>query len=270
LSSHPASAATRSGIAELEQTWNQLAEDDPLWAILSDPAKKGNRWALDQFLASGREEIDGVLAHLDELQVEVARGAALDFGCGVGRLSQALALHFGQVTGVDISHRMVEQAERLNRHGDRVRYRVNVDDSLRQLEDATVDFVYSSMVLQHLPPPLALRYVAEFLRVVRPGGVVVFQAIHPTRRFDPRVVAKNLARGRLLDLYRRLRYRSRQRFELWGLSKRRLERVIQTGGGRIVEVWSPGRGQAYSSFRYMVVRDGSSAASTREDTASRV
>ena len=40
--------------------------------------------------------------------------------------------------------------------------------------DASFDFVYSTIVLQHVPPALAIGYVDEFARVLRPGGLAVF------------------------------------------------------------------------------------------------
>lgn len=46
---------------------------------------------------------------------------------------------------------------------------------LRLFEDDRFDFVYSSIVLQHMPSALALGYILEFVRVTRPGGVIVFQ-----------------------------------------------------------------------------------------------
>ena len=44
-----------------------------------------------------------------------ARALALDFGCGAGRLSRALAAHFEHVVGVDVSASMIETARALNR-----------------------------------------------------------------------------------------------------------------------------------------------------------
>ena len=44
---------------------------------------------------------------------------------------------------------------------------------LSGLADATVDFAFSYIVLQHMPEPsFAFRYIREMLRVVKPGGIV--------------------------------------------------------------------------------------------------
>ena len=41
--------------------WEQLAEVDPLWAILAAPDARGGRWKLDEFFATGEAEIAEVL-----------------------------------------------------------------------------------------------------------------------------------------------------------------------------------------------------------------
>ena len=39
-----------------QRHWEQLAAQDPLWAILTDPQKKDGGWNRDEFFASGRVE----------------------------------------------------------------------------------------------------------------------------------------------------------------------------------------------------------------------
>ena len=95
---------------QLRQTWDYLGEHDPLWAILSFPQKRGNRWQLEEFFATGRDEIDAVLKDVANRFPDVPRCCALDFGCGVGRLTRALAAHFDRVIGVDVAASMIRQA----------------------------------------------------------------------------------------------------------------------------------------------------------------
>src|SRR5688572_28220560 len=92
--------------------WTDLGEADPFWAALTYRAKRGGRWDAEAFLRSGREEIGGAIRDLNLAVGPTLR--ALDFGCGPGRLTQALSLHFGEAVGVDISGPMVELAEQLN------------------------------------------------------------------------------------------------------------------------------------------------------------
>ncbi len=163
----------RSDLRKLRSDWTRLGEADPLWAVCVDPARKGGRWDVGEFNATGRAEITAALAHLDRLGACPRRDRALDFGCGAGRLTAALATGFAEVTGVDISPPMLEQAARINGADGRCRYVLGDTADLRGFADASFDLVYSSLVLQHIPPPLAGAYLAEFVRVLRPGGAIM-------------------------------------------------------------------------------------------------
>jgi SAM-dependent methyltransferase len=157
-----------------KEDWERLAEVDAMWAVLTSPDEKGGAWDADRFFATGEAEIAHVLTLVDAVQ-PVPRGRALDFGCGVGRLTRALGAEFERAVGVDISEAMVEQARRLNEASLTCEFRVNTTPDLRQFETGSFDFVYSSLVLQHLPSAGHVEgYVAEFLRIARPDGLVVF------------------------------------------------------------------------------------------------
>jgi len=106
----------------------------------------------------------------------------LDFGCGAGRASQALAMHASAVVGVDVSAPMLETARRLDRSAGRCTFVLNDREDLSRFDDGSFDLVYCSLVLQHLPPELARGYLAELTRVPRPGGAMAIHvATKPTR-----------------------------------------------------------------------------------------
>jgi SAM-dependent methyltransferase len=172
-------------LVEVKQTWERLANLDPFWAVLSEPDKKGGRWDLQEFLETGVDEVD----HVVEIAARFGltkRDEALDFGCGVGRLSFPLATHFAKVVGVDISPTMLERARALNPSPDRISFMINESPDLAMFDDDRFDLVYSNIVLQHMDPAVAKRYVAEFMRLVPVGGFVVFQLpSHFTEEFLP-------------------------------------------------------------------------------------
>jgi SAM-dependent methyltransferase len=146
-----------------------------MWAVLTAPGRKGGGWTPEEFFATGEAEIEHVLATADGLGRPARREEAVDFGCGVGRLTRALAGRFGHALGLDVSEGMVERARALNEDVPTAEFRVNDAPDLGLLGDDAVDLVYSSIVLQHLPSRAAIeRYVGEFLRVARPDGIVVF------------------------------------------------------------------------------------------------
>jgi len=161
-------------LARHKEDWERLAEADAMWAVLTAPGRKGGRWDADEFFATGEAEVEHVVSTAAGLGLS-RRERALDFGCGVGRLTRALGQRFGHALGLDISEGMVEQARRLNADVPACEFRVNAAPDLGSLESESFDLVYSSIVLQHLPSARDIeRYVAEFLRVARPDGLVVF------------------------------------------------------------------------------------------------
>ncbi len=167
---------------QLQDDWTRLGQEDPLWAVYVAPGTKGGKWDVEAFFALGRQEVDRALAELEPLGLTPGRRRALDFGCGVGRLSQALAGHVDEVIGIDIAPSMLAKARELDRSQGRVRFVLNQRPDLGDVGSAEVDLVYSSLVLQHMPPELARGYLAEFVRVLAPGGVAIFQvASRPTR-----------------------------------------------------------------------------------------
>lgn len=125
-----------------------------------------------------------VAQKLESLGTVPVLGRALDFGCGHGRLTQALATYFPEVVGVDIAASMLAAARLANKHGDRVSYVQNVRPDLSMFADASFDFVLTALVLQHMRPEYAACYMREFLRVLRPGGVAFFQI--PVEPLAPR------------------------------------------------------------------------------------
>ena len=124
-------------------------------------------------MATGDAEIETVISHLTRINcIPDNNGAALDFGCGVGRLTQPLAQHFASCVGVDISPQMIQKAESLNRYA-HCRYVTNSDTRL-PFADASFSFIYSNIVLLHVPQRFAEQYLRNFVRVLAPGGVLVF------------------------------------------------------------------------------------------------
>ena len=162
-------------LEHLRRVWQTLGRDDPMWAVLSHADKRGGRWDPEEFLATGEVEVDVQLAALADANLPAARWLALDFGCGAGRLSRALARHFAHVVGIDVSASMIDAARRLNADVPNVEFRENASARIERIADASVDFVFSHITLQHIPGDLAAGYVAEFFRVLAPGGVAAFQ-----------------------------------------------------------------------------------------------
>ena len=92
------------------------------------------------------------------------RGRGLDFGCGAGRLTFAMAKYAKEVVGVDVAEGMLRVArERID-----VRKIRNVE--LRTtLPAEQVDWINSLIVFQHIPPRAATRSSPTSWRSSRRG-----------------------------------------------------------------------------------------------------
>lgn len=158
------------------QDWNDLADFDAYWAVLTRRDRKYGRWDRDEFYATGEAEIAAMLDRCAELGRPDGFRRALDYGCGLGRLSRALAGRFGECLGVDISEKMVERAREMNADRPNCAFAVGSGVDLGDLQDGSFDLVYCSLVLQHLPSvALAEGLIRDFIRLLGPGGIAVFQ-----------------------------------------------------------------------------------------------
>ena len=221
-----ATSTREAQLAKLRRVWGALGHDDPLWAVLSHSDKRGGRWQADEFLATGQVEIDSQLAALAPSGYPLRRDLAIDFGCGAGRLSRALATHFEKVIGIDVSASMISSARRLNADVANIEFRENAAADLAGIDDGSVDFVFSHITLQHIPTALAIGYVDEFLRVLAPGGVAVFQFVD-TSDASWRGRLFGLAPNRWLNPLRQVLWRRRDVFEMHVLPERELrERLV--------------------------------------------
>jgi SAM-dependent methyltransferase len=242
-------------LKHVQKTYEAYGKDDPMYAVLSREHGKGNKWDPEAFFATGVEEITEAMQYLDSLRLEVRRGRALDFGCGAGRLTQALAGEFEEAVGVDISWSMAESARKFNQQGDRCSFVVNTEDNLACFEDASFDFIYTNKTLQHNPPEASTRYIAEFFRILRPGGIAYFQ-IPSGKRHDPGTFGAwlyGLRRGTLKRWWKSLR--GKPPVELHYVNQGIIEEIIRDSGGRLVAAHQKGSVHSWRvSIFYAAVR----------------
>jgi ubiquinone/menaquinone biosynthesis C-methylase UbiE len=249
--------------------WDALAKLDPMWTILSVPDKVGNRWDDREFFATGEREIAAVMDFMMSSGASVSTRRALDFGCGIGRLTRGLASRFQSCVGFDISRIMIQLAAERNADLPNCEWLVNERDDLSPFETNGFSFVYSNIVLQHLLPPVAERYIAEFLRVLEPAGIAVFQLPDERpktlrRRIREAVMPLSFTLPRpLVNAYRRLRYTPQEQSTLCNLPERvaemhgaKPERVAalvgQAGGEIVARDETDDAGPGWRSFRYCV------------------
>lgn len=162
-------------ISHMRGEWDQRAEENAFYYIASGKTD----WDEKDFLESGERDVARLLDPvLDEVGVDPRRMTILEIGCGVGRMSQALARRFLRVSAVDISPHMIAQARALQRRRNitNIRFEVGTGYDLAPFADQSVDFCFSYIVFQHVPDfAVVRRYIMEIGRVLKNGGRFLFQ-----------------------------------------------------------------------------------------------
>lgn len=191
--------------------WEQLGAVEPYFAVLTEPRylkASLSEEDLRAFHESGERDVRGFLESAGGLLGPVTITNALEFGCGVGRLTLPLARVATHVVGVDASPSLLAMArERAAATG-----ASNVEfldvGQLDTLAGRRFDFLLSYIVFQHIPTADGERYLARLLALAdaeatavlhftlsRPGGRVL-RALRSLR-------AKSRLLHRIVSLLRR-------------------------------------------------------------------
>jgi ubiquinone/menaquinone biosynthesis C-methylase UbiE len=227
-------------IDKQRRIWEGHGKTDPLWAVLTDPRYKGGKWDAKKFYATGEKEISAVFKKLKSLRINFRKNNALDFGCGAGRLTKALAKRFSKVTGVDISEPMIAAAQKYVK-GRGIKFVINASNRLEGLKDGSADFVYAGIVLQHIPPALSSNYIKEFMRALKPGGLAVFNIPAQCRvPLAKRVRYALRIRTRVKEALNFLRLARFENFDPHPIAMhvkkpRQVEQIAKQAGGRVVK-----------------------------------
>jgi len=159
---------------DTDADWVEIGKAQPFFGVLSNEkylAQNLDDEAVAEFYESGRADISSTIAKLSQMQGRpFTSNAAIDFGCGTGRLSLAMARHSSVVHGVDVSPAMLEvAAQQAGRSG------ITNVKFVRSIPDVEVDWVNSLIVFQHIPPRRGINLLEELLRHLRPGGAISLQ-----------------------------------------------------------------------------------------------
>lgn len=238
---------------EVRRDWTRLGECDPLWAVYVSPGKRGGRWDVEEFLALGRDDVARARAWLARLGRPTSWRRALDFGCGAGRLTTALAEHAERVTGVDVSPPMLETARSIDATG-RCEFALNDAPDLKLFGDDEFDLVYTALVLQHLPREVIEGYLPEFVRVLAPGGTAVLHcSTSPLWTFKGALW--RLAPHRLIAFGQRKLLGYPAPMRMTALSVKRFTEIITAAGGAVVDTRTEDdRSTHWRLTRYVVTK----------------
>ena len=220
----------RNKLQKIQANWHRLGLDDPFWAVLSDPKKRGNKWERNEFFLTGEVEIQNLLDKIKGLNISISKQRALDFGCGVGRLSRALSNYFDEVIGVDIAPSMIQFAKKLNKDRGNCAFILNGSQDLKFIEDGSINLIYSSVTLQHINPKVTCSYIKEFIRVLSSEGLAVFTL--PSRNdWTGRGILFRFFPVFLFSYLHRLKYKCSASMEVHSIPYHKVKKLIQSSGG---------------------------------------
>jgi 2-polyprenyl-6-hydroxyphenyl methylase/3-demethylubiquinone-9 3-methyltransferase len=153
-----------------------------------------NWWSDDiRWVRTLKNLVPGRLKWMDR-KIDWADKDVLDLGCAGGFMAEALDDRGARVTGIDPAAEAIAAARAHAAQGDRqITYDVGVGEAL-PYGDASFDAVVCVDVLEHVQD-LAL-VLAEVARVLRPGGVFLFDTINrnPLARLATITVAEDILR----------------------------------------------------------------------------
>jgi SAM-dependent methyltransferase len=158
-------AAARTWDRDTDADWRELGATQPYWGVLTHADYRTENLTpanLEAFYASGADHIGDMARRLKAATGQAPGGRALDFGCGAGRLTEAMTAHAGPVTGYDISPGMLAEARK---RGGKAAYVENLPDGL-------FDWINSFIVFQHIPPARGLGLIEDLMGRLAPGGLI--------------------------------------------------------------------------------------------------
>ena len=159
---------------DTDNDWNVIATHQPFFGVLANEQYFAHNLTPDakqEFYASGEADIDHVVRSVAAINGgDFAPKTALDFGCGVGRLTFAMARHVESVIGVDVAGGMLDVARR-----EATERGVAGVELRHDLPEGPVDWVNSLIVFQHIPPERGHDIFERLVQLVRPGGFLSIQ-----------------------------------------------------------------------------------------------
>lgn len=156
----------------MRQDWDERARKDAFYYI----ASWRKDWNEDSFLQSGENDYQGLVADILVRHAPPSDAVMLELGCGAGRMTRSFAQRFKRAIAFDISTEMLDRAKTLHAGVNNIVWTQGNGVDLSGIPSASVDFVFSYLVLQHLPSEgLMGSYIGEILRVLVEGGICLFQ-----------------------------------------------------------------------------------------------
>ena len=153
-------------LERMRADWNQRAGEDAYYYVAFGRREQDD----EEFFSTARDIVRDLEGDLKRLR---GRDAALEIGCGPGRLMRPMSRNFREIHGVDVSDEMVRLAAQRLRGTPNAHPHHSSGSDLAMFPDETFDFVYSYAVFQHIPSrEVVFNYLREARRVLKVGGIL--------------------------------------------------------------------------------------------------
>lgn len=169
--------AGERSLADMARIWNKRAEENARFYVQTK-TKSGQ--AVDEFelRATGAADYRRYVAEDEIIHQRLGDWAdktVLEIGCGIGRMTEFFSPHWQTVSGIDISEEMIKNAKKRLAQLTNIKVNLNDGESI-PFPEAHFDFIFSYLVLQHVPTVLSLeQYLRHIYRTLKPGGLAKIQ-----------------------------------------------------------------------------------------------
>ncbi len=159
----------------MRDQWDAMARRNAFYGVVSWPEFQAlDHVDREKFWETGRREVD---LFLERIQLGDTRSwSMVEIGCGLGRMTQRFAERFGRVYAIDVSPEMLGRAKAQWGHLQNVEFVLGHGNDFPGVAAGSIDFVFSFIVLQHVPEPQIVKdYFREAARVLKSGGLAYLQ-----------------------------------------------------------------------------------------------
>jgi len=159
----------------MKEQWDEIAHENAFYGVLSiEDFEHVDAVDFNRFWDTGRRDVDSFMEMVG--LSSASELAMVEIGCGLGRMTHRFAELFRKAYAVEVSSRMLEGAKGYWQHLDNIEWVLGNGEDLHQIENESVDFVFSFMVLQHIPDPnIAVNYIRESARIMKKGASAFLQ-----------------------------------------------------------------------------------------------
>ncbi|BAZ67919.1 MAG: methyltransferase domain-containing protein [Pelatocladus maniniholoensis HA4357-MV3] len=168
----------------LEEAWQRLPE--PFNQQQLQTFVQEEQHSLDAFYASFEDNFRGsfedifnrlkpYLPLIEQAKIGTPDSPILDVGCGRGEWLELLRESGYIARGLDINRVMIERCQT---RGLEV-IEADAIAHLLSLPDSCLGAVTGFHIIEHLPFPVLMKFVSEVVRILKPGGLAIFETPNP-------------------------------------------------------------------------------------------